>query len=78
VAYPFRFQIVKRDISRYFLKVGADCLDQGQMRLEARAIQVLKKRHNHSLRPPAAEVRHEKQNSLSRSFHRQGLRWFST
>jgi hypothetical protein len=60
VAHSFGFQIVKRDISGYFLQIGADRLDQGQMWIEARAVQALKERHNHSLRSPATEGRHEK------------------
>jgi hypothetical protein len=72
VAYPLGFKIVKRDISRHFFQIGANRLDQSQMGLKAQAIQVPQKRDNHSLRSPAAEVRHEKQNSFARCFHHQG------
>jgi hypothetical protein len=66
VADPLGLQVVKGDISGYFLKIGADRLDQGQMGLEARAIQVLKYRHIRSLCSPATEGRQEKQNSFAR------------
>jgi hypothetical protein len=66
VAYPLGLEIVKRDIGRYFLQERTCRLDQSQMGLEARAIQMAQERHNHSLRSPAAEVRHEKQNSSAR------------
>jgi hypothetical protein len=66
VAYPFGFKIVKRDISGYFLQIGTDRLDQSQMVLKARAIQMSQKRHNDSLGPSPAEGRHEKQDSSAR------------
>jgi hypothetical protein len=40
------------DVGWHFLKVRANRLDQGQMELEARAIQVPQERHNHSLGSP--------------------------
>jgi hypothetical protein len=66
VSYAFGFQVVKRDIGRYVFQERTCRLDQGQMGLEARAVQVLKERRNHSLRSPATEGRHEKQNSFAR------------
>jgi hypothetical protein len=57
---------VKRDIRGYFLQIGANRFDQGQVGLDARAIEMPQERHHHSLRSPAAEVRHEEQNSSAR------------
>ena len=66
------FKIMQRDIRRQVLEEWTYRVDQRQMGLEAGAVQVLQKRHSHSLRSAAAEGGQEKQNSLAcsvRHFH---------